>query len=80
MTRHRKLLDRILSRDADQSIRFAELCALLISLGFSERVRGSRHIFWRDDVGEILNLQSRPDGSAKPYQVKQVRRLLLELK
>ena len=39
--------------------------------------RWSHHIFTKGDVQEILNLQ--PKGSrAKPYQVKQVRRVMLE--
>ncbi len=47
-----------------------------ITLGFDERIRGSHHIFTRDGIEEILNLQ--PIGSkAKPYQVKQVRRVIL---
>jgi hypothetical protein len=47
----------------------------LVSLGFSERIRGSHHIFTREGVPEILNLQ--PQGSrCKPYQVKQVRKAL----
>ena len=44
--------------------------------GFDERVRGSHHIFSRTDVAEILNLQPR-GGQAKPYQVKQVRGVIL---
>lgn len=27
-------------------------------------------------MAEILNLQPRPDGTAKPYQVKQVRQVI----
>jgi hypothetical protein len=47
-----------------------------MALNFDERVRGSHHIFTRADVVEIINLQ--PSGSlAKPYQVRQVRQLLL---
>ena len=48
-------------------------------LGFEERIRGSHHIFTKDDVEEILNLQ--PKGAmAKAYQVKQVRRVILRSK
>jgi hypothetical protein len=47
--------------------------------GFAERIKGSHHIFTRAEVPEILNLQ--PVGSlAKPYQVKQVRRVLVQHK
>jgi hypothetical protein len=46
-------------------------------LGFEERVRGSHHIFTKDGVEEILNLQPK-DAKAKPYQVKQVRAVILK--
>jgi hypothetical protein len=49
---------------------------LLLKLGFEERIRGDHHIFFRQGVVEILNLQ--PNGSkSKPYQVKQVRHVIL---
>jgi hypothetical protein len=48
-------------------------------LGFQERVRGDHHIFSRTGIEEILNLQPK-GGKAKPYQVKQVRSLLLKYK
>ena len=50
---------------------------LLLRLGFDERVRGDHHIFSKENVEEILNLQ--PIGAkAKPYQVKQVRNVILK--
>jgi predicted RNA binding protein YcfA (HicA-like mRNA interferase family) len=48
-------------------------------MGFEERIKGSHHIFTREDVDEILNLQPR-DSLAKPYQVKQVRKILVQYK
>ena len=50
-----------------------------LRLGFGERVRGSHHIFWKEGVEEILNLQPK-GGKAKPYQVKQVRHVILKYK
>ena len=48
----------------------------LLRLGFVERVRGSHHIFRKEGVHERINLQR--DGShAKPYQVRQVRQVVL---
>lgn len=48
-------------------------------LGFDERVRGSHHIYSKEGVAEIVNLQ--PVGSrAKAYQVKQVRGIILKYK
>ena len=72
MSRRRKLLQRVLDGRSDTSIRFDDLRGLLRNLGFTERVRGSHHIFRKDGVAEKLNLQ-RDDGHAKPYQVRQVR-------
>jgi hypothetical protein len=70
------ILDRVLRGTADANIRFDDLRGLLISLKFSERVKGSHHIFTRSDIEEILNIQ--PLGSlAKPYQVKQVRKVIV---
>jgi hypothetical protein len=60
---------------ADTDLRFSDLCNLLRQMGFDERIRGDHHIFTKDGVEEILNLQ--PKGAqAKPYQVKQVRNLI----
>lgn len=79
MARGDKLLLRILQGTADANIRFSELRHLLMQLGFTERIRGDHHIFTRQRVDEILNLQ--PKGSAaKPYQVKQVRAVILKYK
>lgn len=74
-----KILEKILRGTSDANIAFTDLCSILTQLGFSERVRGSHHIFFKEDVVEIINIQ--PDGSkAKPYQVKQVRNLILKYK
>ena len=79
MSRHAKLLARLLSGTADRAFRFDDLCAVLRRLGFGERQRGgSHHIFFRDGVAEILNLQPRDGGQAKPYQVRQVRDVILK--
>ena len=77
MAQRDKLLDRILRGRSDANIPFNELCRLLNRLGFAERVHGSHHIFTRMGVEEILNLQ--PKGiHTKPYQVKQVRNVILK--
>ena len=74
-----KTLVKVLAGNADANIRFRDLRGLLLSLGFSERIRGDHHIFVKTGIDEILNLQ--PKGSqAKPYQVKQVRNVILRYK
>jgi hypothetical protein len=74
-----KTLRRILSGTADAAIRFDELCLLLESLGFEKRVRGSHHLFRKNGVAEMMNLQ-REGAQAEPYQVKQVRAVILKAK
>ena len=79
MSQHEELLQKILGGRSDANVRFDDLCGLLRNLGFSERVRGSHHIFRKEGVAERINLQ-RDDGHAKPYQVRQVRRVILNYK
>lgn len=62
---------------ADRTIRFDDLVALLRSLGFRERIRGSHHIFSATGVEELVNLQ-RDGSNAKVYQVRQVRAVILK--
>lgn len=77
MSKYEKLLNQILRGASDSNVSFDGLCQLLRHMGFDERIRGSHHIFSREGVEEILNLQ--PIGSkAKAYQVKQVRGVILK--
>ncbi len=79
MSRHDKLLLKILRGTSDANISFNELCQFLHALGFVQRIRGDHHIFAKENVIEILNLQ--PTGAkAKPYQVKQVRHVIVKYK
>ena len=77
MSKTDDLLARILRGRSDAAIPFSELRTLLRRLGFTERVRGSHHIFTKDGVEEILNLQPQA-RHAKPYQVKQVRGVIVK--
>ncbi len=78
MTEQEKLLSKILRGTSDANIDFDGLRSLLRGLGFQERIRGSHHIFTKELVEEILNLQPKSAGKAKPYQVRQVRQLILK--
>src|SRR5437868_4704450 len=76
MSRPAKTLEKVLRGTSDANIGFDDLCGLLRHLGFDERLKGSHHIFTREGVFEIINLQ--PKGSkAKPYQVRQVRDVIV---
>ena len=74
------VLNEVLSGTKDKKIRFQDLRKLLLRHGFSERIRGDHHIFTRENIFEIINLQPLKDGKAKQYQVKQVRNLFLRYK
>ncbi len=77
MSKHEKLLLKILQGGSDANISFIDLCNLLKKLGFEERVRGSHHIFRKEGIIDKINLQ-RDDSKAKVYQVRQVRNLILK--
>jgi predicted RNA binding protein YcfA (HicA-like mRNA interferase family) len=79
MSRLDKLLKQVIWGSSDANIAFQDLVKLLYALGFRERIKGSHHIFFRQGVEEILNIQAR-GKMAKPYQVKQVRQILLKYK
>jgi len=79
MTKIEKILTIVLQGTSDANIDFDDLRKLLKQLGFKERIKGSHHIFWKENVIEIINIQ--PKGSkAKPYQIKQVRNIILKYK
>ncbi|GJL64599.1 MAG: toxin HicA [Nitrospirales bacterium] len=67
MSQYEKLLQRILRGTTDANIAFSELRQLLIHLEFSERIRGDHHIYTKDGVEEIINLQPR-GSKAKPIK------------
>jgi len=79
MARRQRVLQAVLRGNADFNIGFKDLCSLLGFLGFEERIRGSHHIFTKEGVEEILNIQARGSKS-KPYQVKQVRQAIVRYK
>jgi len=79
MGKYDKLIWRILRGHSDSNIAFSDLCNLLTFLGFAVREKGSHHIFRKPGVMEKINIQK--DGSkAKPYQVKQIRDIILKYK
>jgi len=73
------LLARLLRGASDANIPFDDLLQLLRRMGFEERTRGSHHLFRRSGVEEKINLQ-RDGNKAKPYEVRQVRAIILRHK
>ena len=77
MSKWERLLLQILRGTSDANIGFEDLCNLLLRLGFEKRTRGSHNIFRREGIIEKINLQ-REGNKAKPYQVRQVRAVILK--
>jgi predicted RNA binding protein YcfA (HicA-like mRNA interferase family) len=71
----RELLKRI-ARGGVANVAFGDLRTLAEALGFElRRVSGSHHVFTHPQVPQLINLQSAR-GQAKPYQVRQLVRLV----
>lgn len=77
MGKYDKVVEKILRGRSDANINFEDIRSMLLHLGFEERVRGSHHIYRKQGVEEKINIQ-RLGNKAKPYQVKQVREVLLK--
>lgn len=72
-----KLFQTVMSGTQDRNIKFSDLQRILEVLGFQCRIKGDHFIYWKNSVDEIINIQ--PDGNkAKPYQVKQIRNIILK--
>lgn len=79
MGKYEKIIFQILRGTSDANIAFSDLINLMLYFGFEMRIKGSQHIFRKKGVEEKPNLQK--DGNkAKPYQVRQVRNMILKYK
>jgi hypothetical protein len=79
MGKYEKIIFQILRGTSDANIAFSDVIGLLKYFGFDERIKGSHHIFRKAGIEEKINLQK--DGNkAKPYQVKQVRNIMVKNK
>lgn len=79
MSKFDKLILKLLMANSDKNFEFNDLVKILMNVSFDVRIKGSHHIFTKEGVEEIINIQPL-DGKAKPYQVRQVRELLLKYK
>ena len=79
MSKYEKLIFKVLRGTSDANISFSDLCGLVKKFGFEERTRGSHHVFRKEGIEEKINIQ-KDDDKAKPYQVRQVRALILKYK
>ena len=80
MNKNIKILLKILNGRNDSNIEFSDLIYLLLFLGFEQRIKGSHHIFSKQGISEILNIQTDKNNKSKDYQVKQVRNIIIKYK
>lgn len=69
-----KLLRKLLS--GSKNVRFSEATQVAEAFGFRlDRITGNHHIFIHPDLPDLINLQNIK-GKAKPYQVKQLLKIV----
>lgn len=79
MSINKKLIQKILNGKSDSNIDFNDLRKFILDLGFTERIKGSHHIFSKEGIIEIINIQPN-NKLSKAYQVKQIRNLIFKYK
>ncbi len=82
MSRHEKLLARLLQHPLATDFRWAELVTLLEGYDcvLHESGGGSSHKYFVHDSGKKLNtFRPHPGGIMKPYQLRATRKFLLDL-
>jgi predicted RNA binding protein YcfA (HicA-like mRNA interferase family) len=69
-----KLIEEM--RNNPKNVRFEKLSALLLACGFTLKGgKGSHRVYIKSGMSEIVNIQN-VSGKVKPYQVKQVLRII----
>ena len=70
------------TRNNPSDVRFDDLVALILSLGFVPVRQAGSHVIYqhRSHPASLVNLQTTKDGKAKTYQVEQLLALVDSLK
>ena len=79
MSKREKRREAVMKSASVKNITFEELCLFVEDLGFiAHKGSGTSHrVYAKTGVVEIINLQEDNGGKAKPYQVRQVRKIVL---
>ena len=59
MSKFKKILEKLFRGSSDNNFDFDQLVSILKHLQFDFRVKGSHHIFYKEGIEEIINLQSK---------------------
>ena len=73
----KKAYEAVLSGRCDNNMKFRDLQKLILDLGMIFQNQEGSHMRYRHPKGAAVNIQNRK-GNAKPYQVKQVRDMIIE--
>lgn len=77
MSQYEKIMFAILSGAKDKNILFSDLQTVLDRLGFQCRVKGDHFIYTKENIDEIIHIQSN-GKMAKLYQVRKVCQIILK--
>jgi len=82
VSKRAKLIEKILDRNRANNVTYDELCECAKEIGWQMKARtGTSHVvYWHADCVDLLNLQPGPNGKAKPFQIKQVRNSIINLR
>jgi predicted RNA binding protein YcfA (HicA-like mRNA interferase family) len=68
----------ILDPNKDYGHRFADVVNFLQASGWVLRAKGGHHILKRPGLAVLINLQPESNRKAKAYQIRQLRRVLVQ--
>jgi predicted RNA binding protein YcfA (HicA-like mRNA interferase family) len=57
MSKLKKSAKQVLSGSGDTNINFSDLCRILEIPGLQNRIKGSHHIYYKEGISEIINIQ-----------------------
>ena len=80
MSKFEKLIVELLQGASDKNFKFSDIIKILNHFDFESRIKGSHHIFYKEGIEEIINIQATENNKAKAYQVKQIREILVKYK
>ena len=80
MSKFEKLIVELLQGASDKNFKFSDIIKILNHFDFELRIKGSHHIFYKEGIEEIINIQATENNKAKAYQVKQIREILVKYK
>jgi len=73
MSKKKKLYEKLMSGNADESFSFEDFALVIQHLGYEfDRKSGSHRIFKKEGSPSV-SFQPREDGKAKAYQIRQMR-------